>query len=86
MQPLGSRSAGTRRTSSFVRACARCNRLRGASRGGQVAKANRKGSAVAADPFLTVWGLFRALETAGEELHDPTVDDLYEDAIKEIGS
>jgi hypothetical protein len=44
-------------------------------------------SAEAPDPFLTAWGLFRALETAceGTGLPDPTVDDLYEAAIDEIG-
>jgi hypothetical protein len=37
--------------------------------------------------FLVVLGLFRALETAceGTGLPDPVVDDLYEDAIKQIG-
>jgi len=40
-----------------------------------------------ADPFLVTWGLFRALETAceGKGLPDPTVDDLYEQALDEIG-
>jgi hypothetical protein len=40
---------------------------------------------MSADPFLAVWGLFRALEAAGEELPDPLVADLYEDAIKALG-
>ena len=41
---------------------------------------------MSADPFLTTWGLFRALETAceGTGLPDPTVDDLYEAAIAEL--
>jgi hypothetical protein len=44
-------------------------------------------SAEAPDPFLTVWGLFRALETAceGTGLPDPTVDGLYAAALTEIG-
>jgi 5-methylcytosine-specific restriction endonuclease McrA len=33
---------GTHDLSNLVPACARCNRLRGAARGGQVAKANRE--------------------------------------------
>jgi 5-methylcytosine-specific restriction endonuclease McrA len=33
---------GTHDLENLVPACARCNRLRGASRGGQVAKANRE--------------------------------------------
>jgi 5-methylcytosine-specific restriction endonuclease McrA len=36
---------GTHELSNLVPACARCNRLRGASRGGQVAKAKRKRAA-----------------------------------------
>jgi hypothetical protein len=39
---------------------------------------------VTVDPFLVVLGLFRALEAADDALPDPVVDDLYEDAIKEI--
>ena len=39
---------------------------------------------MAADPFLIVLGLFRALETAGEELPDPAVDGLYEGALAEL--
>jgi hypothetical protein len=38
-----------------------------------------------ADPFLVTWGLFRALETADDALPDPVVDDLYADAIEQIG-
>jgi hypothetical protein len=39
-----------------------------------------------ADPFLTVWGLFRALEAAceGTGLPDPTVDGLYDAALGEL--
>jgi hypothetical protein len=44
---------------------------------------------MSADPFLTTWGLFRALETEtaceGTGLPDPTVDGLYEAALAEIG-
>jgi hypothetical protein len=36
------------------------------------------------DPFLIVWGLFRALESA-EDLPDPTVNDLLDQAEDEIG-
>ena len=39
---------------------------------------------MAADPFLVVLGLFRALETAGQELPDPVVDSLYTSAIAEL--
>jgi hypothetical protein len=38
-----------------------------------------------ADPFLTTWGLFRALEAA-KTLPDPTVDSLFEAAEAEIGT
>jgi hypothetical protein len=37
-----------------------------------------------ADPFLTVLGLFRALEAAGDDLPDPTVDGLLEGALAEL--
>jgi hypothetical protein len=39
---------------------------------------------VAADPFLVVLGLFRALEAAGDDLPDPAVDALYEAALAEL--
>jgi hypothetical protein len=37
-----------------------------------------------ATPFLVTWSLFRALEAA-DDLPDPVVDDLYENAIEQIG-
>ena len=42
---------------------------------------------MSAGPFLTCWGLFRALEAAceGTRLPSPTVDGLYEAALTEIG-
>jgi hypothetical protein len=42
---------------------------------------------MSADPFMTVWGLFRALEAAceGTGLPDPTVNGLLEAAEDEIG-